>query len=109
MSLMFANASVEESSEDNALRPRKSEKPVITSSYDDDSKTINIVFEDAAKDTEVSIYKDGEMVEQENKESVEAGHVGSYPLSGYGAGVYDVYVCASGENELVETVIIADF
>lgn len=107
--LGFVNANIEESSKDgNHFNPHKSEKPVITSSYDEDSKTISIVFENETSETEVSIYKDGEIVEQENKQNVEAGHTESYSLSEYGAGVYDVYAGADGEKELVETVIVAE-
>jgi hypothetical protein len=78
--------------------PHKSpQKEKVTMSYDDINSTLTLTFLSQLSNVEISIYKDGVLINEESLDYLENGYIEDVCFSDYGNGEYTVSVCCEGD------------
>lgn len=102
---LFADPVIVKRPNGDATKSKNEIAPPVTIDYNDSTKIITLDFAEDVKSVEVSVYKDGELIYQDN-DIVESDATLNYEICDAEQGEYTVSVVADDEPAIEETVTV---
>lgn len=102
---LFADPVIVKRPNGDTTKSKNEITPPVTIDYNDSTQIITLDFAEDVKSVEVSVYKDGELIYQDN-DIVESDATLNYEICDAEQGEYTVSVVADDEPAIEETVTV---